>query len=172
VHVWEPNPPDNVEPVEWFLYTTEPIKTADQQLAVVDYYRARWTIEEYFKAIKTGCNFERRQLRDYEALTNLLAVFAPIAYRLLLIRSEATRVPHEPHSDLVSSDHLDVLRAQGRIPLPPQPTNIYLAIAALGGHIKYSGDPGWLTFLRGYEKLEILVERWRSAKLQLPSDQS
>jgi hypothetical protein len=33
----------------------------------------RWTIEECLKAIKTGCEFEKRQLQDYEALVNLLA---------------------------------------------------------------------------------------------------
>jgi len=173
VRVWEPAPPGDAAPVEWFLYTTEPIETPEQQLAIVDHYRARWRIEEYFKAIKTGCDFERRQLQDYEALINLLATFAPIAYRMLLIRSEAARDPDQPAIAILSSDHLDVLRARGRLRLPPEPTarEVYLAIAALGGHIKYSGDPGWLTLARGYEKLETLTEGWCAAKLQLRSDQ-
>ena len=173
VRVWEPNPPEGYAPVEWLLYTSEPIETPEQQLAVVDHYRARWTIEEYFKALKTGCDFESRQLQDYEALINLLATFAPIAYRLLLIRSEAAREPDQPGTVLLSPDHLDVLRARGRIRLSSAPTvrEIYLAIAALGGHIKYSGDPGWLTLARGYEKLELLTEGWCAAKLQLASDQ-
>lgn len=174
VRVWEPNPPADFEPIEWYLYTSEPIETIEQQLAIVDHYRARWTIEEYFKVIKTGCIFERRQLQDYDALVNLLATFAPIAYRLLLIRTEAARAPDLPATnDLLPADHLDVLRARGRMRLPPEPTarQIYLAIAALGGHIKYSGNPGWLTLARGYEKLEVLAEGWRAAKLQLASDQ-
>jgi hypothetical protein len=33
-----------------------------------------------------------------------------------------------------------------------------LAIAALGGHIKNNGDPGWLVLGRGYEDL-LLLER-------------
>jgi transposase-like protein/DDE family transposase len=173
VRVWEPNPPADVEPVEWYLYSSEPIETTDQLLTIVDYYRARWTIEVFFKVLKTGCSFQKRQLQDYEALTNLLAVFLPIAYRLLLISSEASRAPDEPQTELLSSDHLDVLRTLGRIRLPPLPTNrqIYLAIAALGGHIKYSGDPGWLTLQRGYEKLGTFTEGWSAAKLQLSSDQ-
>ena len=173
VRVWEPDPPGGVAPVEWFLYTTEPIETPEQQLAIVDHYRARWRIEEYFKAIKTGCDFESRQLQDYEALINLLATFAPIAYRMLLLRSEVARDPDQPAIAILSSDHLDVLRARGRLRLPPEPTarEVFLAIAALGGHIKYSGDPGWLTLARGYEKLETLTEGWCAAKLQLRSDQ-
>lgn len=173
VRVWEPEPPSGAAPVEWYLYTSEPVDTPEQQLKVVDHYRARWRIEEYFKAIKTGCDFESRQLQDYEGLVNLLAVFAPIAYRLLLIRSEAARDPDQPALAVVSQDQLDVLRARGRRRLSARPTarEIYLAIAALGGHIKYAPDPGWLTLSRGYEKLETLTEGWCAAKLQQGSDQ-
>lgn len=173
VRVWEPEPPPGEEPVEWYLYTTDPIENAEQQLKIVDYYRARWVIEEYFKALKTGCDFESRQLQDYEGLVNLLAIFAPIAYHLLLIRSEARRAPELPALTVISEEKLDVLRALGRRPLPDAPTtrDVYLAIAALGGHIKYAPDPGWLTLARGYEKLETLTEGWRAAKLQLRSDQ-
>lgn len=174
VRVWEPAPPEGAEAVEWFLYTTEPIETAEQQLAIVDYYRARWTIEEYFKAIKTGCDFERRQLQDYESLINLLATFAPIAYQMLLIRSEARRVPDASALTVLTADHINVLRAKGRTKLGPNPTTreVFLAIAVLGGHIKYSKkDPGWLTLARGLEDLELLTEGWRLAKLQQRSDQ-
>jgi IS4 transposase len=54
VRVFEIDPPPDTEPVEWRLYTTEPIDTVEQVLAIVDYYRARWTIEELFKALKTA----------------------------------------------------------------------------------------------------------------------
>ncbi len=174
VRIWESEPPDGEKGVEWYLYTTEPIETPAQQLAVIDHYRARWTIEEYFKALKTGCDFESRQLQDYEGLVNLLATFAPIAYRLLLIRSEARRVPDESALTVLSSDHIAVLRAKGRSKLSASPTTreIYLAVAVLGGHIKYSKrDPGWLTLARGLEHLEKLTEGWLLAKLQLRSDQ-
>jgi hypothetical protein len=173
VRVWEAAPPEGEEPVEWYLYTTEPIATAEQLLAVVDYYRARWTIEEYIKAIKTGCDFKSRQIEDYEGLVNLLAIFAPIASRLLLIRSEARRDSEAPALSVVSKDELDVLRVLGRRKLSPAPTakDIYFAVAALGGHIKYNGDPGWLSLARGFEKLQTLTEGWTAAKLQQASDQ-
>lgn len=173
VRVWEAEPPEGETALEWYLYTTEPIQTAEQQLAVVDYYRARWAIEEYIKAIKTGCDFERRQLQDYEGLINLLAVFAPIACRLLLIRSEATRVPEQSALTVVSRDELAVLRVLGRLKLSEAPTTreVYLAIAAMGGHIKYNGPPGWQTLAAGLEKLQTLTEGWLAAKLQPASDQ-
>jgi len=174
VRVWEPHPPEGAEPVEWYLYTSEPIDTAEQQLATVDRYRARWRIEELFKVIKTGCDFESRQLQDYEGLINLLATFAPIAYRLLLIRGEAARDPNQPALTIVEPDELTVLRTLGRRKLSPDPTarDVYLAIAELGGYIRYAKhDPGWQTLAAGYERLETLTLGWRAAKLQSVSDQ-
>lgn len=173
MRVWEANPPEGEEGVEWYLCTTEPISTSEEALAIVDYYRARWVIEEYFKAIKSGCHFEKRQLGDYEGLTNLLATFAPIAYQMLLIRSEARRAPDAPAVDLISPDRMDVLRTLGRIKLSANPTNrdVYLAIAALGGYIKRKESPGWSTLSYGLEKLETLTEGWVAAKLQLRRDQ-
>ena len=173
VHVWEPEPPEGHEPVEWFLYTTEPIDTPEQQLAIVDHYRARWMIEEYFFALKTGCSFEKRQLEEYESLVNLLAVFAPIAYQALLIRSEARRAPDEDGRNVLPAEQLEVLRVMGRLKLSEKPSNreIYFAVAALGGHIKYSGNPGWRTLSFGYQQLATLTAGWMAAKLQFQRDQ-
>ncbi len=173
VHVWEPEPPEGYEPVEWFLFTTEPIDTPQQQLAVVDHYRGRWVIEEYFKVLKSGCSFEKRQLEDYDGLVNLLATLAPIAYQTLLIRSESRRAPEEDGTKVLPAEQLEVLRVMGRLKLSEKPTNreIYFAVAALGGHIKYNGDPGWLTLRLGYEELATLTAGWMAAKLHLHRDQ-
>ena len=174
VRVWEPEPPDGEQPVEWFLMTNEPIETEKDVCAIVDHYRARWTIEEYFKALKTGCAFERRQLQDYEALLNALGVFAPLAYHVLLLRTQARSQPDAPATTVVSSEQIEVLRALGRRELPANPSarDALLAVAALGGHIKYASDPGWLTIARGFEKLVWLTAGWMAAKLQPACDQS
>jgi hypothetical protein len=174
VRVWEPAPPPDEPAVEWTLLTTEPIETVADLVRIVDWYRARWTIEEYFKALKTGCAYEQRQLGDYESLVNALALFAPIACRMLALRSEARRDPDAPATAvLISKVELDVLRALGRQPLPLAPTTrqVLLAIAALGGHIKYSGDPGWLTLARGYSEMLTLTRAWIAARLPPECDQ-
>jgi hypothetical protein len=162
VRVWEPEPPAGEPPVEWLLYTSEPIETAEQILQIVDWYRARWTIEEYFKALKTGCALEERQLGDFYALTNATALFLPIAWKLLLLKSEAAARPLEPAATVLDADELDVLRLTARKPLPEAPTtsDVMLAIGALGGHLKHNGQPGWQTLARGYNKLQALVEGW------------
>ena len=60
VHVREVGTNGSEAPVEWTLATSEPIATVADVLRVVDIYRARWVIEEYFKSLKTGCSFEKR----------------------------------------------------------------------------------------------------------------
>lgn len=167
VRVWEVDAPEGEAPVEWVLITSEPIDTADDLQTIVDWYRARWTIEEFFKALKTGCAFEKRQLEDLHGLQNALALFAPIAWHLLLLRSEAREQPEQPASTVLAPVQLKVLRAFARKPLPENPTvrDAYLAIAALGGHLARNGEPGWQTLGAGYEKLITLVDGWLAASI-------
>jgi hypothetical protein len=174
VRVWEPLPPAGEVPVEWLLFTTEPIETTAQLERVVDLYRARWTIEEYFKALKTGCSMEKRQLMDYESLCNALALFVPIACRALLLRTSAHDSPDEPAVLNLDNDELQVLRLQKPKYLSATPTNqeVLLAVASMGGHIRWNGAPGWLTILRGLEHLALMTSGWRLAKLQCDRDQS
>ena len=157
VSVREKSPPKGEAPIEWLLMTNEPIGTAEEVLTVVDMYRARWTIEEYFKALKTGCSIERRQLESREALEAALGLFAPIAVRLLALRSRARLAPGDSATRVLASHELAALRTLAREPLPRSPTvrDVLLAIARLGGHLKRNGDPGWQVLSRGWEKLEI-----------------
>jgi Transposase DNA-binding/Transposase DDE domain len=160
VRVWEVDAPTGQAPVEWVLFTTEPIANAEQLLQVVDWYRARWVIEEFFKALKTGCAYDTRQLETLEGLVNVLATFLPIAWRLLLMRTQARVAPTAKATTVLPGAMVAVLRVFTRIKLPAKPTarDVLLAVAALGGHQKNNGDPGWITLARGYEKLRTLTE--------------
>jgi hypothetical protein len=86
-----------------------------------------------FKAIKTGCAFSERQLGDYEGLINALAVFAPIACRMLALRAHARDQPDAPATMVPEPDEIHVLRILGRRPLQDKPTarDALLAVAAL-----------------------------------------
>src|SRR6478752_2090599 len=64
VHVREVDTNGSEPPVDWMLATTEPIVSVADIERVVDTYRSRWVIEEYFKALKTGCGYEQRQLES------------------------------------------------------------------------------------------------------------
>ena len=162
VHVWEENPPENCEPVNWKLVTTEPIETFEQIEEIVDYYQARWVIEEYFKAVKTGCSYEQRQQESYHALLNVLAVFLPIAWWLLSLKTLARNDPTRSSVGLVSKRHLEILAA--RFPEIRHSLNtaegVLYAVAKLGGHIKYNGPPGWQTLYSGFQDLIKMEVGW------------
>jgi hypothetical protein len=162
VEVYEAEPPEGCEAIRWLLLTSEAIATHADIERVVDIYRARWTIEEFFKALKTGCSIEKRQLTSFDALVNALAVFIPIAWRMLLLRSRAKDEP-DAQSVTLTPDELVVLRHYSkRMKSLEEPTNkqILYALAGLGGHLKRNGDPGWQTLAHGCQKFHLLYEGW------------
>jgi hypothetical protein len=165
VCVTERDVPVGAEPVEWFLATTESIATVEDVIRVVEIYRARWKIEEFFKALKTGCALGKRQLESLDAVMKVLAISLVVAWRALLLRHESRHRPTEPASLALSELHLEVLRRTGRVPLGKKPStrDALFAVAALGGHIKGNGDPGWLLLCRGMERLLERVVGWMTA---------
>jgi hypothetical protein len=164
VYVSEAKAPPGEPAVEWFLLTNLPVGTPEEIAFAVDCYRGRWTIEEFFKALKTGCQYERRQLESAESLLNALAIFAPVAWRLLLLRHLARTNDKAPATAVFTAKQVEVLRAIARRPLPARPTakDAMLAVATLGGHLKSNGDPGWIVLGRGLHDLLLLELGWRA----------
>jgi hypothetical protein len=147
-----------IEPVEWRLVTSEPVDDADDLAAIVDGYRVRWSIEEYFRALKQGCAYEKRQLESKHALLNALAIFTPVAWQLLALRHLSREGDATPAKDLLSPLKLKILAAHKDTCRMPSVTvrDAMLAIARLGGHIKNNGDPGWIVLGRGFEDLLMM----------------
>jgi len=58
VRVWEPHPSKGAQPIEWLLLTNEPVTNLADALRVLAWYQTRWVIEEFHKALKTGCAIE------------------------------------------------------------------------------------------------------------------
>jgi hypothetical protein len=165
VHVVEVEPPVGEPAVEWHLFTTEPVDTAEQVAHIVDLYRTRWVIEEFNKALKSGCLYEQREFESRAALLVVLAMSLPIACELLWLRSRARTQPNAPATDVITPRQLEVLRAMGSRKLSSSPTarDALLAIAALGGHQRSNGQPGWLVLSRGLQKLLDWEAGWRAA---------
>jgi hypothetical protein len=126
---------------------------------VLDAYRARWVVEELFKALKTGCRFERRQLESYHSITNALAIFLPIAARMLELRSSARAEPDAPCTQFADAQ-VHLLRHTTTRTLSTTPTNaeVFLALAELGGHLPSNGPPGWQVLGRAFDRLLILEQ--------------
>lgn len=165
VEVIEVDPPEGEQPVTWRLVTTLPVSTGEEVERVVDFYRKRWIIEEFFKALKTGCALEERQAESRHALLNTLGLLAPVAVGLLQLRVLGRHEPDAPFTGPLTALELRVLGTTLGKSLPKRPTNqqVMLAVAKLGGHLKSNGDPGWMVLGRGYVKLRLLTEGWVAA---------
>jgi Transposase DNA-binding/Transposase DDE domain len=166
VHVFEASPPADEPPIEWMLFTSEPVDTLVDIAAVVDHYRGRWIIEEYFKSLKTGCAFEKRQLGSFDALVRALGLLVPMAWTLLALRTIGRGHGDRKATHVFSKDQIRLLnillKKRGRKVLPAAPTvrDAMLGVAALGGHIKNNGDPGWIVLGRGLQRLFEAEEIW------------
>jgi IS4 transposase len=168
VRVHEKKASRGIDPIEWRLVTTEPVETSEDVAAVIDAYRARWVIEEYFRALKQGCAYAKRQLESKHALLNALAVFTPIAWQLLALRQLSRDDAELPADRVLSPIKLMLLQRHPDLHLRAEPTirDAMLAVAKLGGHIKNNGDPGWQVLGRGYEDL-LLLERRAALALRM-----
>lgn len=168
VQALEDDPPAGEEPIAWVLATSMPVETGHQIEVVLDFYRARWLIEEFHKAMKTGCLMEKRQLESFESNTTFLALCYPIACEILGLRARA-RQRDLPAAAVLRSSLLRCLRAHPKArPLPDNPTaeQALFVIAGLGGHIKHNGPPGWQTLAAGYANLLAFEQGWLAALAQ------
>jgi hypothetical protein len=169
IRVWEPKPPRGAERLEWILLTNVPVQKTDQAKQRVTWYESRVIVEEYHKAMKTGCGIETLQFTRIERLEPAIALLSAVATTLLRLRDAARQPDADTRSatDVVESEYVEVLkthypkRLQGRITVK----QFYLHVARLGGHQnrKCDGMPGWITLWRGWMKLELLVIGYRLA---------
>jgi hypothetical protein len=171
VIVREAEPPEGQQPIEWRLLTSEPIDTANDVLRVVDAYRARWLVEEFFKSLKTGCNYERLQLESLHCLKIALSLCFGLAWHMLLLRTLARDALNIPANSVLTKVQLRLilLAASSKdnpwgVTLPKSPTaiDVLYAIARMGGHIRSNGPPGWQILGRGFQELNRLVtaQQW------------
>jgi Transposase DNA-binding/Transposase DDE domain len=171
--VWlrEINAPKGTVPIEWVLYTSLAVATFDDAWEVIEYYESRWLVEEYHKAIKTGCRVTDRQLKDSDRLEAMMGVATIVAVRLLQLKSIANTEPDQPARRVVPLLWLTMLKAARRNLRRIHDLTVkqfYCELAKLGGFLGRTsdGNPGWVTIWRGWEKLSALV---RGAELSVTS---
>ena len=79
VHAREERPPAKTEPLEWFLLTTVPVRSADDATRILQCYALRRRIEDYFRILKSGCKVEELQQHTAERLERVIAIKMVIA---------------------------------------------------------------------------------------------
>jgi len=90
VYAEETNATEKSDALRWVLLTSEPIDTLEQALHVIDIYAARWRIEDFHKAWKTGAGAERQRMTEPKNLERAVSILAFIGIRLLQLREVMT----------------------------------------------------------------------------------
>ena len=106
VRVWEPNPPEGVEPLEWFLLTNHPVSAFADAWDVVSWYECRWIIEEYHKAQKTVCGIQNPQFTksdlDQPKCGREFSIAAEVSRHARRITRAASEGSHPPLAEYAS----------------------------------------------------------------------
>jgi Transposase DDE domain len=98
IRVWEEPAPDGEEPLEWLRLPSVPTTTLEEAWERVDWYRCRWSVEDYHQCLKSGCRIEERQGPPVDALMRRLGSVVPTGRALVAgacLRSGRPRAPRE-----------------------------------------------------------------------------
>jgi hypothetical protein len=183
LEVVETNPPERLkrvtrrdaadQPLRWVLYTSLPISSLEEAQGVAADYSRRPVIEEYHKALKTGCQIEQRQYHTGARLARITGILSITAIRLLRMKSVARVEPERPAHEVAPAEWVAALyehrtgehpRYAARWPVGSWTIREFVRqLAMLGGHLgrKCDGPPGWLTLWRGTVKLQLILQTRR-----------
>lgn len=161
VEAREIRPPEGVKAARWVLFTREPVNSFKTAWRVLEHYEKRPLVEEFHKALKTGCRLEARQYETAKRLEAITAVLSVLAVRLLQLKTLAREEPQRPACEVVPTKWIAMLRGlKRRKPVAPWTVrDFYREMAKLGGFLgrKSDGEPGWITVWRGFEKLHLCL---------------
>jgi hypothetical protein len=82
VYAREHKPPKGEAPLAWLLLTRVPVQDFAGACLMMQWYRARWEIELFFRVLKQGCQIERLRLETAHRLLNALTIYLIIAWRI------------------------------------------------------------------------------------------
>ena len=166
VDLRETSQPEAGEPIHWRLLTTHRVTNLDDARRIIDLYRLRWTIEEFFRTLKTaGFNIEDADIGEPQAMINLVAAAAVAAVtvmQLVRARDGTTGEKLADAFDPADQPILEALSAQlegdtARQKNPHPKGSLAFAawvIARLGGWTGYYGKPGPLVMRRGLDDFQ------------------
>jgi hypothetical protein len=159
----EVNQPKDEKPIEWMLLTSLPIENLEQAQTVIGWYRCRWEIEIYFRALKSGCKVQELRLESDEGIEKALAIYMIIAWRLHNITMLAREEPDIPCNEVFDKKEWQLIYKLQKKTKPkdiPTIKEITRLLAMRGGFLGRKGDgvPGFETIWRGYVKILNYLE--------------
>lgn len=154
VRVWCPERPK----IEWLLITNLLVTNEAEARKVIDIYRRRWLIEDYHKALKTGCRVELNQMKQANRILALLGMVGIVATQLLAMREHCRLEPMTLAEESVPRMWIELVEKRLKTTIKTV-RDFWRCVARMGGFIgrKSDGEPGWQTTWRGYVKLQDML---------------
>ncbi|MES2597452.1 MAG: IS4 family transposase [Verrucomicrobiota bacterium] len=169
VLVSEMNPPPGDTAVEWLLLTTLPVRTQAQMAEVVEAYSQRFSIEVFFRTLKSGCGIEERRFHDARRHLNHIALALVIAWRVCSLSHLGREAPQTDASEHFSPEEWQsawaaIKREQPPATCAPTMGEMMKLVGKLGGWIERGGKsaspPGVQTLWKGLQRLHDLSLSW------------
>lgn len=154
----ETAPPEGQVPIQWMLITTLPIDSEEEVRLVVDSYCIRWSIEIYFRTLKSGCRIEERQFEFLSREFNALAVYMLVAWRVLLLCRMGRSCPDLDCEVVFESSEWQsvyvIVKKRDPPAVAPRLNEMIRMIASLGGYVPRSHtEPGTQTLWIGLQRM-------------------
>lgn len=182
IDVREPHPQAGTEPLHWRLLTTHAVASVQDAWRIVEFYKRRWLIEQFFRVLKTqGFKLEDSQIATADRLLKLVAIAAKaavITIQLLQARDGRGQQPARlafngnEIATLAALNH--DLEAQSRRLRNPHPLDSLAwaawIISRLGGWDGYpsSKPPGPITIKHGLEYFHAVAVGWSLKHVCMP----
>lgn len=183
IELSEPNPPDGAQALTWRLLTTHVVSDSATAWQIVDWYRTRWVIEQFFRTLKKqGLQIEDSQVETADRLLKLVAIAARAAVIILQL-TQARDGNSTLAAPLVFSSAeiatLDAVNASSYSGPAQKLSNPHLRltlpwaawiIARLGGWNgrTSSRPPGPITFKHGLDILQTMAKGWELRNVYTP----
>lgn len=169
VEAVELDPPSGEDPIRWVLFTSLPIDQNAQIQRVISQYALRWSIELYFKTLKSGLGIEKLKYETLDAYQTACALLYVVAWRVEQVKM-AARVDGDTSCDEYFDDAewkpaYMVAKKTRQLPVhPPTIAEFTLILAQLGGYLnkKGQGPPGSMTLWRGLRRLEAYRDAYEA----------
>ena len=182
VDVREINPPAGVEPLHWRLLTTHHVANTDDAWRIVEWYKRRWLIEQFFRVLKTqGFKLEDSQIGTADRLLKLVAITAKAAVIIIQLVQARDGLGRQPIHLAFNATEITVLTALNqqleakskRLRNPHPPDSLAWAawiLGRLGGWDGYpsSRPPGPVTFKHGLEYFNVVAAGWSLKDVCMP----
>jgi hypothetical protein len=158
IHAEERGTPKHRAKIHWKLITDLPVQSRTDAIEKLQWYAMRWRIEVFHKILKSGCKAEESRLTTAQRLTNLIAVFCILSWRVFWMTMLNRSMPDASPTLALTEVEIALLDQHVKDRNPPQRKTLghyLIKIARLGGYLARANDPspGNMVMWRGLSRL-------------------